>query len=101
MRNYFLAITDQQVLINIIYVLAALLFFALVIILVFTLSVYRANSKDEKTVEERSIIYPQIQNVEQEEIFDEDMMVAALVATIDYANITKKDVRVLSVKKIG
>jgi hypothetical protein len=29
------------------------------------------------------------------------MMVAALVATIDYANITKKDVRVSSVKKIG
>ena len=36
-----------------------------------------------------------------EDIKDEDMMVAALVATIDYHNETKEDVRVVSVKQIG
>lgn len=34
-------------------------------------------------------------------IKDEDMMVAALIATIDYANETKKDVRLVSIKQIG
>lgn len=36
-----------------------------------------------------------------EDIKDEDMMVAALVATIDYHNETNEDVRVVSVKQIG
>lgn len=35
------------------------------------------------------------------EIKDEDMMVAALIATIDYANETKQDVRLVSIKQIG
>ena len=35
------------------------------------------------------------------DINDEDMMVAALIATIDYANETKKDVRLVSIKQIG
>ena len=39
--------------------------------------------------------------VKNTEIKDEDMMVAALIATIDYANETKKDVRLVSIKQIG
>ena len=35
------------------------------------------------------------------EILDDDMRVAVLVATIDYANETKKDVRLVSIKQIG
>ena len=35
------------------------------------------------------------------EIEDDDMMAAVLVATIDYANETKKDVKLKSVKRIG
>lgn len=35
------------------------------------------------------------------DIKDEDMMVAALIATIDYHNETNEDVRVVSVKQIG
>lgn len=35
-----------------------------------------------------------------EEIQDEDMMVAALVASIDYHNEIKKDVRVVSIKEL-
>ena len=34
-------------------------------------------------------------------IEDDDMMAAVLVATIDYANETKKDVKLKSVKRIG
>mgnify|MGYP003291215999 CR=1 FL=1 len=34
------------------------------------------------------------------DIKDEEMMAAALVATIDYHNETKKDVRVVSIKEI-
>lgn len=35
------------------------------------------------------------------EISDDDMMAAVLVATIDYVNETKKDVRLKSVRRIG
>lgn len=35
-----------------------------------------------------------------EDIVDEDMMVAALVASIDYQNITKGDVRVISIEEL-
>lgn len=35
-----------------------------------------------------------------EDIKDEDMMVAALVASIDYYNEIKKDVRVISIREI-
>ena len=35
------------------------------------------------------------------EITDEDMMVAALIATIDYTSETKKDVKVKSIRRIG
>jgi hypothetical protein len=36
-----------------------------------------------------------------EDIKDDDMMAAALVATIDYYEETKQDVRVVSIKQIG
>ena len=35
------------------------------------------------------------------EITDDDMMVATLIATIDYTNETKKDVKVKSIRRIG
>ena len=35
------------------------------------------------------------------EIVDEDMMVAALIATIDYKEETKQDVKLKSIKRIG
>lgn len=48
---------------------------------------------------------PQVQAVRPalklEDIKDEDMMAAALVATIDYHEETKEDVRVVSIKQIG
>lgn len=45
--------------------------------------------------------YPVQKSFSIVDITDEDMMVAALVATIDYHNETDEDVRVISVKQIG
>ena len=45
--------------------------------------------------------YAQPSSLKLEDIKDEDMMVAALVATIDYHEETKEDVRVVSIKQIG
>lgn len=45
--------------------------------------------------------YAQSSSLKIEDIKDEDMMVAALVATIDYHEETKEDVRVVSIKQIG
>jgi hypothetical protein len=40
-------------------------------------------------------------SIKLEDIKDDDMMAAALVATIDYYEETKQDVRVVSIKQIG
>ncbi len=47
------------------------------------------------------VTYTQPSSLKLEDIKDEDMMVAALVATIDYHEETKQDVRVVSIKQIG
>lgn len=39
--------------------------------------------------------------VSMEDIKDEDMMVAALIATIDYAEEIKTDIRLVSIKQIS
>lgn len=43
---------------------------------------------------------PTEKSLQIEDIKDEDMMVAAIVATIDYSNDTKKDIRLKSIKQI-
>lgn len=48
----------------------------------------------EPKVEEKSVVKPV-------EINDEDKMVAVLVASIDYRNEIKKDVKVVSVKELN
>lgn len=48
----------------------------------------------EHKVEEKSVVKPV-------EINDEDKMVAVLVASIDYRNEIKKDVKVVSVKELN
>ena len=42
----------------------------------------------------------QTEKIKMEDIKDDDMMVAAIVASIDYHNEIKKDVRVVSVKEL-
>ena len=62
-------------------------------------------NKKKESKAEQNVKAPVAQNaakiVKNTEIKDEDMMVAALIATIDYANETKKDVRLVSIKQIG
>ncbi len=57
-----------------------------------------------KHIKERSIPVPQViaptKPFSLEDITDEDMMVAAIIASIDYQAITKTDVHVKSIREI-
>lgn len=55
---------------------------------------FKNKKSKEQVVEEKKPI-------SIEDIRDVDMMVAVLVATIDYATETKTDVRLVSIKQIG
>ena len=57
-------------------------------------------AKKEKVKEEQAPVKNAEPKLRLEDIKDEDMMVAALVATIDYHEETKKDVRVVSIKEL-
>ena len=59
----------------------------------------KAEAVQEQVVE--PVTYTQPSTLKLEDIKDEDMMVAALVASIDYHEEIKEDVRVVSIKKIG
>lgn len=58
----------------------------------------------KEKVKEEKVVAPKVNNVKpslkMEDIKDEDMMVAALVASIDYHNETKQDVKVVSIKEL-
>ena len=81
--------------------------FLMLILLCLIVSAFKYLPKKEEKKE--TVAKPQPQPVvsapqkafTMDDIKDEDMMVAALVATIDYHNETKEDVRVVSVKQIG
>ena len=64
---------------------------------------FTAHKEEAKPVVKQQA--PQVQAarpaLKLEDIKDEDMMAAALVATIDYHEETKEDVRVVSIKQIG
>jgi hypothetical protein len=55
-------------------------------------------------IEKKAIEAPEIKTIKKSislsDIKDEDMMVAALVASIDYYNEINKDVRIVSIKEI-
>lgn len=61
----------------------------------------KKEEKKETVVKPQTVVSAPQKAFTMEDIKDEDMMVAALVATIDYHNETKEDVRVVSVKQIG
>ena len=78
-------------------VVAILMVFAILFVIILcvnALSVLCKNVKEEKTVTKAKVS-------KMTDIKDEDMMVAALIATIDYSNETGKDVRLVSIKQIG
>ena len=66
-------------------------------------SLIKVVNKKEQKVEEKAqpvLVTEPKQVFTMNDIKDDDMMAAALVATIDYHNETKKDVRVVSIKEI-
>jgi Na+-transporting methylmalonyl-CoA/oxaloacetate decarboxylase gamma subunit len=74
--------------------------FLLLSIVTLAISLLKHITVKEKTQakkEEKTITKP----ISLSDIKDEDMMVAALVASIDYYNEMKKDVRVVSIKEIS
>ena len=79
--------------------IAILMVFAILVLIIFCVNLLKlVNKKDVK--EEITEKNPQ-KVLTIEDITDEDMMAAALIATIDYASETKKDVRLVSIKQIG
>ena len=55
----------------------------------------------EKKAEAPKVLKSVKKYISLDEISDEDMMVAALIASIDYYDEIKKDVRVVSIKEIN
>lgn len=61
----------------------------------------KKEAKKENIVKPSPVVSAPQKAFTMADITDEDMMVAALVATIDYHNETNEDVRVVSIKQIG
>ncbi len=85
--------------------ICVLIVFLMLILLALVVATFQlfAGKKPNAVVETQPVpvAYTQPSGLKLEDIKDEDMMVAALVATIDYHEETKKDVRVVSIKQIG
>lgn len=96
----------ESILISIISIVIvfAVLFLIIIIIellqkLIFAKQKPEANKVEASKASTKQVAKKDVTN--NTEIKDEDMMVAALIATIDYANETKQDVRLVSIKQIG
>lgn len=98
----FLAIYNDKIdileglLIAVVAILMVFIVLFLIILCVKLLSVFCKNIKDEKPAAKADKKVSKMTDIK-----DEDMMVAALIATIDYSNETGKDVRLVSIKQIG
>lgn len=82
-----------------------LIVFSMLALLWGIVSLFKFFAPKEKVESAKITVTPK-QNAPQKaftmaDITDEDMMVAALVASIDYRNQTKENVRVVSIKQIG
>ena len=81
-----------------------LVFLVLTILVLSIMLLSKIKFKEKGKKEETSVASAPVETKKftAEDIKDEDMMVACLVATADYINETKeKDARVVSVKQIG
>lgn len=85
--------------------ICVLIVFSMLILLALVVAAFQLFNKKapvQEVVEDVAPVqYAQPSSLKLEDIKDEDMMVAALVATIDYHEETKEDVRVVSIKQIG
>ena len=77
-----------------------MVFLILVLIIFLTELVAKAMGNDEEkeeTVVETKVVTPSVEHLD---LNDEDATVAALVASIDYRNKTKKSIRVVSIREV-
>lgn len=85
--------------------ICVLIVFAMLILLALAVALFQFIKGGDNKVEE--VAAPVVStrqprpSLKLEDIKDDDMMAAALVATIDYYEETKQDVRVVSIKQIG
>ena len=81
--------------------LAIAIVFSVLVLVIFCVKFLYVFFKNKKDKVEEVIETPKAPVVKSTEIKDEDMMVAALIATIDFNNETKEDARLVSIKQIG
>lgn len=77
-----------------------MVFLILVLIIFLTELVAKAMGNDEEkeeTVVETKVVTPSVEHLD---LNDDDATVAALVASIDYRNKTKKNIRVVSIREV-
>ena len=79
--------------------IAILIVFTVLVIIILCVNLLKLVNKKETVVEE--LVEAPKKAFTAKDITDEDMMAAALVATIDYASETKKDVRLVSIRQIS
>lgn len=95
---------SEALLIALIAIIIVFAVLALIIVIIAVMqklffSKQKPEVKEETSVKKTSVVKKEIEK-KNTEIKDDDMMVAALIATIDYTNETKKDVRLVSIKQI-
>lgn len=97
----FIAISDlgDGLLYSLVCVL--IVFFVLAVICTIVSLMKFIKKPEAKTETVVSAPVPTTKRLTIEDITDEDMMVAALIATIDYRNEVKTDVRLVSIKQIN
>ena len=97
----FLAVTLNDLLFSLVAISIVFIVLALLVVIVSLMSKIKFNEGKKEAAPAPVAAAPQ-KKFTMDDIKDEDMMVAALVATADFIEETKKtDVRVVSVKQIG
>ena len=77
------------------------IFSIIIVFLILFLIILVVNSLQQMNTKPKPIIKPTVEKIfSMDDIKDEDMMVAALVASIDYQEITHTDVKVSSIREI-
>lgn len=100
----FLAIIDKNLNIGnacLIAIVCIIIVFLMLALLWGIVELFRLLPEPKKQTEPQVTPNVQVRKaISMADIKDDDMMVAALVATIDYHNETKQDVRVVSIKEL-
>ena len=74
--------------------------FMILIVVCLIVSLFKFKKTKQPTEEVKEAVKEQKQRIRIEDITDPDMQIAAVVASIDYYNEIKKDVRIVSIKEI-